>query len=168
MAVKRKTRPATTSRSKKKSTEKDKATQRWLLGFLSLFISLYIFLSVFSYMVYWKTDQMVADLPLSETRGVDVSNWGGRFGTKIGEWLVSDSFGIFGLLIPVVLLILSLRILRFRPVMLNKSVRICLMAMILGSVTLGYLGNLISREPGAFGTGVGGAHGIYIAKSPVP
>lgn len=154
----------TASGTKSKPTQKDNVTRRWLLGFLFLFFSFYIALSVFSYILYWKVDQAVAKLPLSETKGVEVSNWGGRFGTKIGEWIVSDSFGVFGFLIPVVLLILALRVLRFRPVMLNKSVRICLMAMILGSVTLGYLGNLFSHEAGVFGTGLGGAHGIFIAE----
>ncbi len=148
---------------RRKTSKRDDTTRRWLLGFVFLFFSLYVAMSVFSYFLYWKTDQAVARLPLSETKGEEVFNWGGRFGTKIGEWLVSDSFGVFGFLIPVIFIVLSLRVLRFRPVMLNKAVRISLMAMILGSVTLGYAGGLFGKEPGAFGTGLGGKHGIYMA-----
>lgn len=157
-------KPKGKSPAKKKAKPRDRTTQRWIFGFVALFFSLYIFLSVFSYFFYWKADQAVANLPLSETKGIEVANWGGRLGAKVGEWLVADSFGVFGLLIPIALLILSLRVLRYKPVFLQKSVSICLMAMILGSVTLGYVGNLFSSEAGVFGTGVGGKHGIYIAE----
>jgi len=164
MAVRtKKNTSKTTSASEKKKTGEKNKSRQWLLGFAFLFFALYIAISVFSYMLYWKNDQMVARLPLSETENEKIYNWGGRLGAKIGELLVTDSFGLFGFLIPVTLIILALRVLRYRPMFLSKSVRICLIGMILGSVTLGYIGSFFSGE-GAFGTGLGGAHGIYIAQ----
>ena len=154
---------ASKSQKKAKSKPKGATTQRWVFGFLALIVSLYIFLSVFSYFSNWKADQGGVMLPFAESADLKTLNWGGRLGAKIGQWLVADAFGVFGLLIPIVLMILSLRFLRFKPVMFNKLVSICLMAMILGSVTLGYIG-LFDSGPGAFGTGLGGAHGIYIAQ----
>ena len=148
-------------KAKGKSKPKDRTTERWIFGFLALFISLYILLSVFSYILNWKTDSVALSLPFSEMP--EVVNRGGRLGAVLGHWLVADAFGIFALLIPVVLTILSLRLLRFKPVMFNKLVSICLMAMILGSVSMGYLGTF-GLGAGAFGTGLGGAHGIYIAE----
>ncbi|MDR0953759.1 MAG: DNA translocase FtsK 4TM domain-containing protein, partial [Rikenellaceae bacterium] len=158
-----KPRSKATGKGASKNKAKERSTQRWITGFVALFFSFYLLLSTFSYFLYWKADQAIARLPLGETKGVEAQNWGGRIGAKFGEWLVADSFGVFALLIPVVLLILSLRILRYKPVFLQKSVSICLMSLILGSVTLGYLGNLFGSEPGVFGTGLGGKHGIYIA-----
>ena len=149
--------------AKRKNKPKDRTTQQWVFGFLALFISLYIFLSVLSYIFNWKTDQAIANLSFADSAGMEVVNRGGRLGAKLGEWLVADAFGVFGLLIPVVLMVLSLRLLRFKPVMFNKLVSICLMTMILGSVTLGYI-SLFGNGPGAFGTGLGGAHGRYIAE----
>ena len=162
--MKIKTKKAAPKKSAKSKSGDNNKTYRWLAGFAFLFFSLYMAMSVFSYILFWKTDQGVAKSPLSETKGVEVANWGGRLGTKIGEFIVSDTLGVFGLLIPIMLIILALRVLRYRPVYLEKSIRICLMTMILGSVTLGYVGNLASDEAGAFGTGLGGAHGIYIAQ----
>jgi len=155
-------KPRAAGRGKAKTKPKDRTTQRWILGFSALFVSLYIFLSVFSYFFNWKADQAISMLPFADSAWMEVANRGGRLGVKIGNWLVADAFGVFGLLIPIVLMVLSLRILRFKPVMFNKLVSICLMAMILGSVTLGYIG-LFGDGPGTFGTGLGGAHGIYIA-----
>ncbi len=155
----------TTSRAtQRKTAKKETPTRQWLGGFILLFFAFYLFISTFSFILFWKTDQAVAKAPLSETKGVDVANWGGRLGTKIGDLLVSDSFGLFGLLIPLVLFVLALRVLKYRPVMLDKSVRIGLMAMIIGSVTFGYIGNLFGGENGVFGTGLGGKHGIFIAQ----
>ncbi|MCD8185402.1 MAG: DNA translocase FtsK [Rikenellaceae bacterium] len=161
-AVKRRPSVKAASRGSRKPKPKDRTTQRWILGFSALFVSLYIFLSVFSYFFNWKADQAIAYLPFGESASMEVFNRGGRLGVKLGNWLVAEAFGVFGLLIPIVLMVLSLRILRFKPVMFNKLVSICLMVMILGSVTLGYIG-LFGEGPGAFGTGLGGAHGIYIA-----
>ncbi|MCC8089695.1 MAG: DNA translocase FtsK [Rikenellaceae bacterium] len=166
MALKSKKYTATTKTSRPKDgAEKEKNTKyrQWMLGFALLFFAFYIAISVFSYMLYWKNDQAVGRLPLSETDGDGIYNWGGRLGVKIGELLVTDSFGLFGFLIPVTLIILALRVLSYRPMFLNKSVRICLIGLILGSITLGYIGNFFPGE-GAFGSGLGGAHGVYIAQ----
>ena len=57
----------------------------------------------------------------------------------LAKTVVADGFGPVGLCIPAVLIIFSLRIMRFRPAMLRKSVRLTLILMILGSLTLGFL-----------------------------
>jgi S-DNA-T family DNA segregation ATPase FtsK/SpoIIIE len=140
-----------------KNKAKDRATRRWIAGFVALFVSLYLFLSVTSYFFNWKADQSAL------TDGGETLNRGGKLGARLGEWIVADAFGVFGVLIPILLIILSLRVLRYKPVFLRRSVPIGLMALILGSVTLGYIG-LFSDGPGAFGTGLGGKQGVYIAQ----
>lgn len=86
-----------------------------------------------------------------------VSNWGGKLGAVTANYIVGEWFGLFGICIPIVLIVLSLRIMRYRPMLLRKSVRLMLVLMILGSLALGYI---FGDAWGVFGTGLGGAHGL--------
>ena len=92
---------------------------------------------------------------------VDLMNWGGKLGAVLANCIVGDWFGLFGFCVPVVLVILSLRIMRFRPAMLRKSVRLTLILMILGSLTIGYL---FGDSWTVFGSGLGGQQGIEVSR----
>lgn len=91
-----------------------------------------------SFFFFWKDDQSVTDWThvfMSSKETVNearVQNWGGKLGAVLAKTVVADGFGLFGLCIPAVLIIFSLRIMRFRPAMLRKSVRLTLILMILG------------------------------------
>lgn len=137
-------------------------TSRWIYGFTLLFIGLFIAASVISFFLYWRDDQsMVNWSGIFDSEADKALNWGGRLGAWLSNILVAEGFGVFALCIPVVLIILSLRIMRFRPPRLRKSVRMTLMLMILGSLSLGYVfGELWN----VFGSGLGGAIGIYVAR----
>ena len=137
-------------------------TQRWSYGFALLAVALFILVSVVSYFIYWSKDQAVARFgQVFDATQDPVSNWGGKLGAVTANCIVGEWFGLFGICIPVVLIILSLRIMRYRPMLLRKSVRLMLVLMILGSLALGYV---FGDAWGVFGTGLGGAHGIYIAR----
>ena len=84
-----------------------------------------------------------------------------QLGAVLANYIVGDWFGLFGFCVPVVLVILSLRIMRFRPAMLRKSVRLTLILMILGSLTLGYL---FGDSWTVFGSGLGGQQGIEVSR----
>lgn len=136
--------------------------QRWVYGFMLLFFSLFVMLSVVSYYFFWAEDQDVVywgSVWARESKAV--LNNGGKMGALMAHYIVGEWFGVFGVAIPVVLLILALRIMRYRPMFLRKSVRISLFIMIVGSVALGYL---FDANWSVFGTGLGGAHGIFIAR----
>lgn len=136
-------------------------TERWVYGFLLLFISLFLMLAVVSYYFTWSDDQAALQEGVS-WRAVDsVSNYAGKLGAMTGAKLVGEWFGAFALCIPIILLILSLRIMRVRPLFLNRSVRIAFIIMILGSLSLGYL---FSTRGSIFGTGLGGQSGIAVAQ----
>ncbi len=95
-------------------------------------------------------------------KGVEgVDNSAGKLGAVIGDVLVGEWFGAFAVCIPVVLIVLALRIMRVRPLFLNRSVRIVLIVMILGSVSLGYL---FGKRWGIFGSGLGGSVGVAAAE----
>ncbi len=137
---------------------------RWAAGLAFVLFSFFLLISAFSYVLYWKADQKIATLPLNETQGEEVLNWGNRLGVKAGHFLVSQSFGVFGVLIPIILLVLALKVMKPQKFTIGKTVVIGIIATLLGSVSLGYIGSFFGDAPGAFGTGLGGAHGIYIAQ----
>ncbi len=137
-------------------------TQRWIYGIVLLAVALFILLSVVSYFIYWSKDQSIAHWgQVFSTAEETAKNWGGKLGAVTADYIVGKWFGVFGVCIPIVLIILSLRIMRYRPMRLNKSVRLMLVLMILGSVALGYL---FDDWKGIFGSGLGGEGGIYAAQ----
>ena len=137
-------------------------TQRWSYGFALLAVALFILVSVVSYFIYWSKDQAVARFgQVFDATQDPVSNWGGKLGAVTANYIVGEWFGLFGICIPIVLIVLSLRIMRYRPMLLRKSVRLMLVLMILGSLALGYI---FGDAWGVFGTGLGGAQGIYVAR----
>lgn len=137
-------------------------TQRWVYGFSLLFVALFILAAVISFFMFWRDDQsLVLWTRLFDSSAGKALNWGGRLGASVANGLVSKWFGVFAVCIPVALIILSLRIMRFRPPMLRKSVRLTLILMIIGSLTLGYL---FGESWGVFGSGLGGEQGIYVAR----
>ncbi len=135
-------------------------TERWIYGFLLLFVALFFLLAVVSYYFTWSEDQAALREGLSWSAVDNVANHAGKLGAITGSELVGDWFGAFAICIPIVLLILSLRIMRVRPLFLNRSVRTTLIIMILGSLSLGYL---FGTRWGVFGTGLGGQAGIAAA-----
>ena len=134
-------------------------SERWVYGFVLMFISLYILLSVVSYYFTWSDDQSVIREGWSAVSGV--SNSAGKLGAFIGATFVARWFGLFAIGIPVVFIIFSFRIMRYRRLSFSRSMRITLLAMILGSLTLGYL---FGTNWGVFGTGLGGEAGIAVSS----
>ena len=51
--------------------------------------------------------------------------------------LVGRSFGLFGIVVPIIVTMMGARILRRRPVLFHHSVLSSLLVLILGSLTLG-------------------------------
>lgn len=144
------------SKSKPKATKAKKTpwrpseNQRWVVSFTLLFVSLFVMVSIISYYFTWRNDQM----------GGAVANNGGSVGYKIGDFLVGDWFGLLALGVPVVMAILSVRIMLGRISFWERSVRITTIVMILGAVTLGAI---FGTNGALFGSGAGGKMGIDVA-----
>ena len=132
-------------------------------GLLLLFAGLFAVASVLFSFVSWDVDQSILQKPAEEREllGNEVENLCGETGARLGRLLVDDSFGVFGILIPVMVALVGLRIIRQRPLLVNHSLLSLFLILILGSLTLGF----------AFGdnwsiccsTGWGGAFGIEVA-----
>lgn len=137
-------------------------TQRWVLGAFVFTFGLFLLAAVVSYYFCWPSDQNFVrwgDIRRSEA-GI-VTNHTGKTGAVLAHYIVGEWFGVFGIIIPVVLMIFGLRIINYRPAMLRRSVRISLLIMIAGSLTLGFL---FGTRWAVFGTGLGGAHGIVVSR----
>ncbi len=136
--------------------------QRWAYGLILLAVAAFILVSVASFFIFWRDDQGITLWgQVFTSTGEQVNNLGGKLGAVLANVLVGEWFGLFGLCIPIALIVLALRIMRFRPVVLRKSVRLILILMILGSVALGFL---FGEAWGVFGSGLGGERGIFAAR----
>ena len=150
----------TSSANRSQPARSNRDSARWTLGLLLFFTGLFATASVLFSFFCWSADLSVlqgvgSDSPLYDDT---VENLCGRAGAWLGEQLVGRSFGVFGVLIPVMLTLVGVRIIRQRPILFNHSILSLSLIMILGSLTLGF----------AFGdkwslcssTGWGGAFGI--------
>ncbi|MBR5464668.1 MAG: DNA translocase FtsK [Alistipes sp.] len=142
----------------------NRESARWIAGLLTIFLGFFMAASVFFSFFNWEGDQsgLMLSAEERETLGVTPENMCGWLGARIGLLLVDHAFGLFGLLLPIVVLVLGIRIIRQRPLPVNHLALSLILVMILGSLTLGF----------AFGTkwslcastGWGGAFGIAVAE----
>ena len=140
--------PAQTTERKRWSPSEN---QRWVICFTLFFISLFVLMSIVSYYFTWREDQI----------GGTVANNGGSLGLKIGQLLVGDWFGVCALGVPIVVMLLSLRIMLGRKIYIEKALRTTLIVMILGSLTAGFV---FGTKWDVFGSGLGGKMGIDVAR----
>ena len=134
---------------------------RWTVGLFLLFVGLFVTAAVFFYYFNWKADQSILMANSSgNPHQLDVKNPCGTLGVVLAELLVGSSFGVFGILIPIMIIVVGVRIIRQRAILANHTLLSMFFVTILGSLTLGIAfadnGSLFSS------TGLGGAYGIAI------
>ncbi len=155
----------TTSSGGKQNTQRSNGdSARWIAGLLLFFIGLYATASVLFYFISWSSDQSVLQGVGADDPRFDgaVENLCGRAGARLGELFVGRGFGVPGILLPVMLMLIGVRIIRRKALLFNHSILSLFLIMILASLTLGF----------AFGdkwslcssSGWGGALGIEVAR----
>ena len=160
MASKNTTNTTASKNGRQRIERSNSDSARWIAGLLLLFVGVFAASSVLFSFFSWAADQSGLQLSPEErlTLGVEPENFCGWAGAKLGRLLVDNSFGVFGILIPTMIILVGVRIIRQRPLLFNHSILSLFLIMILGSLTLGF----------AFGdkwslcssTGWGGAFGI--------
>ncbi|WP_276655597.1 DNA translocase FtsK 4TM domain-containing protein [Alistipes sp.] len=107
-----------------------------LLLFIGLFAASAVLFSFFT----WSADQSGLLLSPEEraTLGVEPGNLCGWAGARLGRLLVDNSFGVSGILIPVMVLLVGVRVIRQRPLLFNHSILSLFLVLILSSLTLGF------------------------------
>ena len=134
---------------------------RLVSGFVLMVLGAFLFFSILSFFFYWKEDMSAlaeVGLPLSDPR---FSNICGRGGASVANGLVGVGFGLFAMVIPVVLIKLGWRVFRYAPLRLLRSVPIYGLILILGSLTLGFL---FGTSWDVFGSGLGGGYGVAMCQ----
>ena len=136
---------------------------RWIAGLLLLFVGLFTAAAVFFSFFSWAPDQSVLQKSVEDREliGAEIENLCGVAGARLGMLLVDRSFGLFGILIPVMLVLIGVRIIRQRPLLVNHSILSLFFIMILGSLTLGFA--FADRWSLCCSTGWGGAFGIEVS-----
>ena len=154
----------TSSNARQNVQRSNRDSARWIAGLLLLCVGIFVAAAVFFSYFCWAEDQSVLQKSAEdrELLGSEIENPCGPLGARLGRMLVDNSFGVFGILIPVVLILVGVRIIRQRPLRINQSVLSLLLVMILGSLTLGYLFG--ARWSLCSSTGWGGAFGNLLAS----
>ena len=139
---------------------------RWTVGLIMLFAGIYLLLAILFYLLNWKVDcSALADYARfkgNEDRlaMITFENLCGRNGAAIANLLIGKTFGLFGIVIPFLLMILALRITRLRTLHFNRMMSIGVLILLLGTLTLGFI---FKEDWGVFGSGLGGRWGIDAA-----
>ncbi|MBO7185999.1 MAG: DNA translocase FtsK 4TM domain-containing protein [Alistipes sp.] len=135
---------------------------RLIAGFILMLIAAFIFCSIASYLFYWKADMSALQevgKPMSNPQFYNIC---GQGGAKVASGLVGGGFGLFALVIPLVIGVIGWRLFRYKPLHLHKFLLIFTLVLLLGSLTLGYI---FTDSWGLFGSGLGGRYGILINES---
>ncbi|MBQ5894768.1 MAG: DNA translocase FtsK 4TM domain-containing protein, partial [Rikenellaceae bacterium] len=91
---------------------------RWIVGFIMLFAGIYLLLAILFYLLNWKVDcSALADYARFKGNAdrlamITFENLCGRNGATLANLLIGKSFGLFGIVIPFLLMITGLRITR--------------------------------------------------------
>ena len=146
--------------SEKKAKKKRELTenQRWIVGLITIGISVYLIFACISYIFTWRADQSIVSY--GNILEGELANGTGSSGALIGEYLIGRGFGLFGLVIPAALLLTGIRLIRIKSLRKARTALIACTLPILGAITLGFV---FSSHWGVFGSGLGGAQGIFAA-----
>lgn len=155
--------------SKKESSKKDKTSTdnhkdgryAFIIGIFILFFALYLLLAIVSYFFTWKSDQSFIWQAVFSSSKISVENWTGKVGAFLSNAMVNKGYGISAIGFPFVLIIIGLRILKFRPVPLRKGIQNIILGILLSSAILGFA---LGESNGMLGSGLGGEHGFFISE----
>jgi S-DNA-T family DNA segregation ATPase FtsK/SpoIIIE len=89
----------------------DKNKGSKVFGFVLLAISLLLFFSIFSYIIYFRSDQSLAIGGWSQIKKIDyyqTQNWINKIGLFFGYFFVDGLYGLFSFLVPFFLFIISI------------------------------------------------------------
>lgn len=113
----------------------------WMLGFVMLIFGIFAVVSVLSHYIHWASDLTALrnDVALS---GVEIpfENMCSSAGATVAYWVVDCSFGVFGIIIPIVITVIGWRIFRRKRLRMNHFTLSAALVLVMGSLTLGFIG----------------------------
>ena len=148
VVVKRKPKKAAPKKGQKENKEEKFRTARWVFGITLLAFGVYLLVIVASHLFNWK----------SELTGDGSS---GDLGAWFSSLLVGNSFGAFGILVPIMVIIIAFKVLLKRLKWYDHTLISFALVTILGSLTLGAA---LDTDYDMFNSGWGGTFGIEISR----
>ena len=112
----------------------------WIMGFVLFVFGIFASVATLSHFFNWASDLSALNNDESLT-GVVVpfENICNGAGARVAYWVVDCSFGVFGLIIPIVLTVIGWRMIRKKPLHLNHFALSAALLVIMGSLSLGLL-----------------------------
>ena len=127
----------------------------WIGGLFILLFSLYVLVAAVAHLFVWRNDLgALANNPLDAVTAI--KNICGNSGAVLANYLTGKSFGVFGVLIPIIGMLFGGFLLLERSRVLWRTALSIMLVTICGSLTLA----LITGADGFFGSGWGGELGI--------
>ena len=142
--------------------EEERAAAVRIAGLCVAALTLFIFISTFSYLFHWQEDMSLLGDPDAMDAGRAVGNAAGKLGFKTGYLLVCELFGLGSFSLLIILTAVSGRLLAHRWMnSLVKTTLIALFGAAISSLVLAYAGKLAGLDL-LFGGGLGGRCGAYV------
>ncbi len=136
--VNKNTKPKGKAASATTATPAPNDNMSWMTGFVLSAIGLFSIVSVVSHFLHWSSDlSALRNDPALSGEEIPFENICSSLGAQVAYWFVDASFGIFGIVIPIVLTVLGWRIFRKKSLHLNHFALSAALVLIMGSLTLG-------------------------------
>jgi len=137
----------------------------FLVGVSLVFIAAFMLLGMISFFFTGAADQSkVANKGFIELiiHKQEIDNWTGVGGAFVAQALINKYFGIFSLIIPVLIALIGARLMRVSSLPIVRSFLLCSFILIWGSIASSFI---LSRFFGDSHISWGGAHGSVIEKN---
>ncbi len=136
------------------------STAVYVLSMILFFLSVFMLVAVISYFLTWKEDQSIDTGSFFVLDPFEARNLMGRFGVVIGHLFVGRWFGIFGVCLPVMVMMVSLMMFKIKVRRMRKGIVSVLMLTVIGSI---FVAHFWPELNGIFGSSLGGGFGYYTA-----
>ncbi|MEG1663842.1 MAG: DNA translocase FtsK 4TM domain-containing protein [Mucinivorans sp.] len=129
---------------------------------LLIFVAGFLFISIISYFKNWQVDASLSYWrELFGTHDQMAMNWGGRLGAVVSHNIIGLWVGLSGILLPFIVALVAVKLLHISGLKLGHSIGSLLVIMFVASIALGHFAGF---DASVFGSGLGGASGIYVAR----
>ena len=117
----------------------------WMAGFVLLIVGLFSMVSVLSHFLHWSSDlSALRNNPELSGEEIPFENICSSLGAQVAYWMVDCSFGVFGIVLPIVFTVLGWRIFRKKSLHLNHFGLSAALVLVMGSLTLGFVATRFS------------------------
>lgn len=150
---------------KKKAKKEFKISKKNLfaLAILLILLSAYMFLSFFSYLGTWQTDN-IKWIDIFSGSDVSVNNFGGKLGAYLAYNFITGFLGIASFGVPFLLMLYGLRLLKIRTLPLRKTTKVTILLMIWLSLILGYVDLFLADKEFLLGGLYGYSINLWLAS----